>query len=204
MNKSALIIFVRNTIYGQVKTRLAKTIGNEKALLVYHELLRHTRTISSCLDCDKFVFYSDQIAADDLWDSPAYDKQLQLGDDLGQRMRNAFELVFRNGYEKAVIIGSDCYELDEQKIIKAFKLLETTTSVVGPATDGGYYLLGLTDLIPEIFDNVAWSTSAVCNQTIAILEDLSRSFLLLEPLNDIDEEKDLTVALKDKVGLKQS
>ncbi len=121
--KSALIIFARNPVLGKVKSRLAATLGEEKALLIYKALLTHTHNISIKLSADKFIFYEDYINDDDLWENHIYKKFLQQGDDLGSRMKNAFSYLFEKKYEKIVIIGSDCYELSMDIIIEAFNLL---------------------------------------------------------------------------------
>lgn len=186
---NALIIFVRNPVSGKVKTRLAATIGDQKALLVYKHLLQHTQSITQHLDVSKFVFYADFINENDLWNG--YEKKMQHGNDLGERMNNAFAELFAKGYEKICIIGSDCYELNSDIAESAFEKLSTADIVIGPVTDGGYYLLGLNKLIPEFFINKAWSTATVFADTIKDATALHISFHQLTVLNDIDDEKDL-------------
>jgi hypothetical protein len=192
MNKPALIIFVRNPESGKVKTRLAKTIGHEKALRVYERLLEHTRDITKSLSCDKFLFYADYLTEIDDWDKNIYCKKLQEGEDLGQKMSGAFSVLFDQGYNRIIIIGSDCFELDEKKLAEAFEVMGPAEVIIGPATDGGYYLLGLQKMIPEIFENIAWSSSQVLKETVAVLKTLNVRYSLLPELNDIDEEADLT------------
>src|SRR5690349_716708 len=97
--KLALIIFVRNPELGKVKTRLAKTIGSEAALSIYKELLQHTLSVVSEVNCDKFIFYSDYINHNDLWEGKAFKKYLQCQGGLGEKMNNAFKEVFNEGYE---------------------------------------------------------------------------------------------------------
>jgi rSAM/selenodomain-associated transferase 1 len=201
MKKSALIIFVRNPEPGKVKTRLAKTIGHEKTLVIYTKLLEHTCSITKNLECDKFIFYADYIGVEDTWDKNIYHKKLQHGEDLGKKMENAFLKLHNDGYTHIIIIGSDCYELTENKIINAFDRLDSNKIIIGPATDGGYYLLGLTEMVPELFVNVSWSTPNVLKETIDVLESLNNGFVLLDALNDIDEEADLTDDLRAKAGL---
>ena len=116
-----MIIFVRNPEPGKVKTRIAKTMGNEKALEVYKELLLHTYHITKDISCDKFVFYADQITKNDLWENSSYYKKLQQGNDLGQRMLFAFRELFGLGYQSIQIIGSDCIELTTDIIKTGFK-----------------------------------------------------------------------------------
>ncbi len=191
MAKNAIIIFVRNPVLGQVKTRLAKTIGAEAALKVYKILLLHTDIICKDLDCDKYLFYVDEINADDSWNNRIYKKQLQSPGNLGKRMSAAFDLVLKNGCNKVLIIGSDCYELSRQLIENAFDRLEQTDIVLGPAVDGGYYLLGMKKHQPALFENILWSTSSVLSQTINTCNKYQQSYFLLPVLNDVDEEKDI-------------
>lgn len=185
----ALIIFVRNPVVGKVKTRLAATMGNEKALAVYKFLLAHTKSIIENTNPIKFVFYADFINENDLWND--YTKKMQQGNDLGERMKNAFETVLYLGYKKVCIIGSDCYELKADIIADAFKALDVVDTTIGPATDGGYYLLGMQAPIKNIFENILWSTEQVFAQTEKLIQQLQYSLHLLPPLNDVDGENDI-------------
>ena len=189
--KSALIIFVRNPVLGKVKSRLAATLGNEKALSIYKALLAHTHNISIDLSADKFIFYEDFVNYNDLWENHIYKKFLQEGDDLGWRMKNAFGHLFEKGYEKIIIIGSDCYELSTEIIIKAHNLLSENDVVAGPASDGGYYLLGMKNFIPALFDNKSWSSDNVYLDTINQIKALHYKFSPLDLLNDVDVESDI-------------
>lgn len=189
--KTALIIFVRNPVLGKVKTRLAASIGEEKALQVYQQLLLHTRDITIDLPCDRFVFYADFINEADIWSAPEFNKRLQQGDDLGKRMQHAFEELFSAGFDKVAIIGSDCYQLTGDIIVDAFTTLQRADVVIGPAGDGGYYLLAMQQMIPEIFEEIPWSTPVVLSKTMAILQHRQYKTALLKELNDVDEEKDL-------------
>lgn len=188
-SKKALIIFTRNPELGKVKTRLAKTIGEESTLKIYKFLLNHTIEITQNLNVDKYVFYSENIHRDDIWNGDIFRKKLQSGNDLGERMKNAFLEIFGMGYGKAVIIGSDMFDLDKNDLDTAFEALQTDKYVIGPATDGGYYLLGMKEINSEIFENKNWGTSTVLKTT---LEDLkTESYVLLEERNDIDYYEDI-------------
>lgn len=188
-SKKALIIFTRNPELGKVKTRLAKTIGDEAALEIYKLLLSHTEKITKDLKVDKYLFYSENIHRDDLWNSDVFRKKLQKGEDLGERMQEAFSDLFDIGYERLVIIGSDLLELTQKEIEIAFKILESNFFVVGPAIDGGYYLLGMTRLKKELFRNKNWSTDSVLQDSI---EDIkNESYYVLPEKNDIDTYEDL-------------
>ena len=188
---TCLILFVRDPVLGKVKTRLAVSIGDEQALRVYKLLLNHTRTITVGLNCTKYVYYADSVISVDLWDKGNFIKAVQSGNDLGERMLHAFQSAFDDGYKKVVIIGSDCFQLSTELIISAFDALNQYDAVIGPAEDGGYYLLGLTKLVPAIFKDKTWSTNSVCRDTIKDIESMNLSYKLLPILNDVDEAADL-------------
>ena len=192
MNKQdLLIIFVKNPVKGEVKTRLAKTVGDERALNVYIELLERTRDISFGLSCSKAVFYSKEVIDIDMFEPSEYLKYEQEGEDLGERMMTAFQFAFSRHYERVVLIGSDCYELSAVQVEEAFRSLENNDVVIGPATDGGYYLIGMKKLFPEVFTDQAWSTSDLLLDTILDLKKNERKYTLLTTLSDIDTEDDL-------------
>ena len=188
-SKNALIIFARNPELGKCKTRLAKVIGNEAALEIYKYLLNHTAEISEKIKADKFVFYSDDIKKEDLWNKDIFRKKLQYGTDLGARMENAFTELFQLNYEKVIIIGSDLLDLNTKHVDDAFQLLETNELVIGPAKDGGYYLLGMKTLHLNVFKNKAWGTSTVFIETIKDIQN--SNYALMEELNDIDTFEDI-------------
>lgn len=190
-SEKSLLIFVKNPEKGKVKTRLAETMGPEKALKIYQKLLRITHKITKPLECDCQVWYSSFIDKNDIWEQSKYEKRLQSGKNLGERMKKAFRQDFEDGYEKAIIIGSDCAELTSEIIKKAFRSLDNKEVVIGPARDGGYYLLGMSSFYPELFDGIKWSTPTVCEKTIDKVENLGLSLQLMPTLNDIDTEQDL-------------
>ncbi len=189
---AAIIIFVRNPVLGKVKTRLAKTLGAENATKIYQKLLQHTHDITKDIAVDKYVFYADYINNDDLWENEIYYKEMQTGFDLGERMKNAFELLFDKGYKEIAIIGSDCYELTTEILVTAFNQLKNVDVVIGPATDGGYYLLGMNIFIPQLFEKKYWSSKTVSSETINEIISYNYSLYQLQALDDIDEEKDVT------------
>ncbi len=191
MTNSALIIFIKNPVKGKVKTRLAATIGEREALMVYERLLDRTKKITLPLTMDKFVFYSDLIEKNDSWNETGYHKKLQMGNDLGERMANAFRELFEAGYQSVCIMGSDCYELETRDIQEAFNQLKTNDFVIGPAKDGGYYLLGMKEFEPAVFQNKTYSTDQVYNDAIAEIKALKKSCAHLQVLSDIDTEEDL-------------
>lgn len=189
MNKNLLLIFTRNPELGKAKTRLAKTVGDETALEIYKFLLQKTRDVSSKVTSDKAVYYSVKIREDDIWNENTFQKHQQVGQDLGIRMLNAFKNGFDVGYEKVMIIGSDLYDLTSENIEKAFEELDTNDVVLGPAEDGGYYLLGMKSLEENIFKNKNWGTETVRKDTLSDLKD--KKVHLLQELNDVDVFEDI-------------
>jgi rSAM/selenodomain-associated transferase 1 len=189
MNKSLVLIFTRNPELGKAKTRLAKKVGDNTALEIYKFLLKKTKEVTLNLNCDKAVYYSVKVRENDIWDENIYQKYQQEGSDLGIRMQNAFKNSFDVDYEKVIIIGSDLYDLTPNHIKEAFNRLDTNDVVIGPAEDGGYYLLGMKTLQPNIFENKDWGTSSVRKDTLKNLQEVSVH--LLEELNDVDIIEDI-------------
>ncbi len=189
MNKNLILIFTRNPELGKVKTRLAATIGNSNALEIYIQLLEHTRKVALETDFDKRVLYSEEINTNDIWNNHHFQKKLQFGKDLGVRMYNAFKEGFEDGYKKIVIIGSDLIELESQDIIEAIKELDKNDIVIGPAKDGGYYLLGMKQIPENIFRNKEWGTDTVLKDTLKDIKNLN--YHLLKEKNDIDTFEDI-------------
>jgi uncharacterized protein len=189
--KQLLIIFAKNPEMGKVKTRLAKTIGDKNALMVYLKLLEHTHQIAEKVEIEKAVYYSDRLENFDLLDYYKFPKYLQVGTGLGERMQNAFEKSFSKGYKKIGIIGSDCYLLTPDILTSAYKKLEAFDIVIGPAEDGGYYFLGMKKLHYYLFENKNWSQEDVMLDTILDCKKNNLTYFLLETLTDVDTEKDL-------------
>ena len=187
-NKSLLLVFAKNPTLGKVKTRLAKSIGKEKALEIYKALLKKTANVLEELEVDIHLYYSDYIEKDDLFSSLAIQKKRQIGEQLGERMSNAFRESLVT-YDKVVIIGTDLWTLESQDVTNAFKALEHNTAVIGPSADGGYYLLGITEFLPQIFLNKQWGTSSVLPNTLKDLKSIKHH--LLTEKNDVDTFLDL-------------
>lgn len=191
MNKNALIIFTKNPEKGKVKTRLAKTVGDDNALNIYKALIHHTVDFSKKANADCFAYYSNEIGGNEYFDEKYFNKQTQFQGDLGERMEHAIHEVLAKGYEKVIIIGSDCYQLTTAIINEGFKQLSTHDFVVGPALDGGYYLMGMKKLLPELYRGKEWSTSTVLEEAIAEMEKVEKSHFKLPTLSDVDYEEDL-------------
>jgi len=190
MNKTALIVFQKNEILGKVKTRLAATLGNEEALKIYQILIAHTHHEIIPIEADKYIFYSDFIPGSLESNDSVLLHQVQTGNDLGERMKNAFELLFKKGYKKVLIIGTDCAALEAKHIQFAIQKLDLVDVVIGPAEDGGYYLLGMKKTIPNLFTEMEWSTEWVMTETISRLTQANLSYSTIETLSDIDQEED--------------
>lgn len=188
-NEDLLLIFTKNPDPGKVKTRLAKDIGNEKAVEIYKILVRHSRNITSSIKAERQVWYAGEIPENDIWDQEIYIKKKQDGKDLGERMFNAFEEGFADGFKNIVIIGTDIFDIQSKDIEVAFKNLRTNDFVIGPASDGGYYLLGMNSLNSEVFKNKNWSTSSVFRDTLYDMEDYRVK--ILPQRKDIDIVEDL-------------
>lgn len=184
-----LLIFTRNPELGKCKTRLAATIGDQAALNIYNFLLEHTHNITHKLACHKQVWYSEDIWENDIWDATFFEKKLQKGQTLGDRMALAFKKGFAAGFHRIVVIGSDMFHLSAKDIDDAFNQLLDNDYVIGPAEDGGYYLLGMNTYNEDIFKNKQWGTDTVLQST---LKDITNdSCVLLEERNDIDLYDDI-------------
>jgi rSAM/selenodomain-associated transferase 1 len=192
MFSDLLLIFVKHPIVGEVKTRLAQDIGAQKALELYTHLLQHTRRQAfRLLDVERRVYFNHPPAWETTWDSPHFQGYIQEGEDLGERMHNAFAQGFADGFERIVIIGSDCPTLDAATLQEAFRTLRRKDAVLGPANDGGYYLLGMNRLMRPLFRHKEWSTETVLYRTVRDLQQNLWSFSLFEEQVDIDTIDDL-------------
>ena len=185
-----VIVFIKNPELGKVKTRLAASVGDEKALEIYLKLTAHTRDVLSQLnDVRVYVYYSQTINHEDDWSDHGFIKRLQKGKTLGDRMDFGFSEVL-DECEKAIIIGSDCAQLQASHIEKAINVLKTTDLVLGPTFDGGYYLLGMRNLYNFVFENIPWSTEVVYDMTIQKAEEHEVSHTSIDKLSDIDYIED--------------
>lgn len=190
--KPALIIMLKNPVLGKVKTRLASDIGDEQALKIYQELLLHTHSITQNLNADKFIFYSDVIERTDMFNNSNYKKYVQCSGDLGVRMDYAFSIPFKNEYKDVVMIGADCYDLTTKHIEQAFEALAGNNDfVVGPAIDGGYYLIGMKKWNRWVLENKSWSSATLFNETKNDITGRNGKLFELEPLSDIDTLADI-------------
>ncbi|ARN78690.1 glycosyltransferase [Nonlabens spongiae] len=184
-----LIIFTRNPELGKGKRRLAADVGDEAALEIYKFLLDHTRSITKNLNVTKQVWYSERVHLDDDWDNAVYEKYAQQGDDLGARMHHAISEALKT-HDTAIIIGSDLYDLSQEDLEYAFAKARQHKAVIGPAEDGGYYLLGFRKNIVEgIFEDKKWGSDSVLEATLADLKQVD--YYKFKERNDVDYVDDI-------------
>ncbi len=190
--RKVVLVFFRNPEKGAVKTRLAATVGDEEALRIYLFLAEKTRlAVRDTPEVRRWTLYSSFVPEHDEWDPLFFEKKTQTPGDLGERLKNAFRAAFEDGARQVVVVGTDCPDLSPELLDEAFGALDSGDPVViGPAFDGGYYLLGTNDFFPELFDGIAWSTDRVLQQTLQRAAALGKSCRLLPTLRDVDTEED--------------
>ena len=192
-NSVHLLLFARYPELGRVKTRLAAGIGDEAALAVYQELLAHTFAVTTNITAHKTLWLAGPpvapVALPEI--SNKYEQVYQSAGDLGQKMQAAFAHAFAAGATAALIIGTDCPGLTPQLLTEAYALLATHDVVIGPAEDGGYYLLGMRELYVDLFANKSWSTDSVLAHTLADADRLGLQVAELPTLRDVDDIDDL-------------
>ena len=179
-----LVIMAKRPALGQVKTRIAARVGEEKALAIYQRLLNHTLQWAKQLH--PVVYWTGS------GDEPRHDfvSKEQTSGDLGMRMSEAAFKELENA-DGVVIIGTDCPELDEAMVQEAYAHLTHCDVVLGPAHDGGYYLIGMRKHYPALFNEMPWSSEVVCEETILRCRRLSLSITMLPALSDVDEWDDI-------------
>jgi hypothetical protein len=188
-SNNAIIIFIKNPVLGKVKTRLAASVGVEKALRIYEAMLENARLASLQIPATRYVYYSDFIPTADAWETTDFIKKIQQGGDLGERMSNAISGTLTL-HEKAVLFGGDIPGLNAGIVNAALLALEEHDFVIGPALDGGYYLIGMKKSQPAVFQGIAWSSPQVFEQTMQAIQRLGASCYCLPPLSDIDYAED--------------
>jgi hypothetical protein len=188
----ALIVFLKHPTPGRVKTRLAACLGEADAASLYRaiaeELMRRTRSRTF----RRLAFHAPDATREamDEW-MPGEDWHVQSGADLGERMHRAFETAFATGARRVAIVGSDLPRLGEPEVRGALDALAGADVVVGPARDGGYYLLALKRPEPGLFTGIAWSTDTVLQATLERARSLGLSVQLLETRSDVDTAADV-------------
>ena len=196
MNRECLIVFTRYPEPGKTKTRLIPLLGAEGAATLQRQMTEQTLAQVKELQSERLVSATICFAGGNQqlmqnWLGTSFDYQPQGDGDLGRRMAIAFETALEAGTQRVVIIGSDCPDLNAQLMMQAFQALEQHDLVLGPARDGGYYLIGLRRLIPELFTGISWSTTEVLQQTMNIAQKLELAVASLPLLSDVDRPEDL-------------
>jgi rSAM/selenodomain-associated transferase 1 len=191
-----LLVFLRYPKAGKAKTRLIPEVGAEGAADLAAELAHRALDVARLFaddgSADVSIWYTgcDESCAREI--APGdFTYHEQLGPDLGSRMSAAFEATFNQGYDNAVLIGTDCPELDEYVIDDAFYFLEEADVVLGPADDGGYYLVGLKAPAPGLFQEVPWGSAEVFQTTVNAADRLGLATEALPVLWDVDRPEDL-------------
>nr|WP_230967905.1 TIGR04282 family arsenosugar biosynthesis glycosyltransferase [Nostoc sp. WHI] len=196
--KQYLIIFTRYPEPGKTKTRLIPALGTLGAANLQREMTEHTifqvQELQKVIDVSVEVRFAGgnlQLMQDWLGLGLVY--QSQGEGDLGSRMARSLFESFQSGVEKVIIIGTDCPGVNTQILATAFEKLHSFDLVIGPAIDGGYYLIGLRQHIPELFVNIEWGTAQVFQKTVDIAQKLNLSQVNLLHLADIDRPEDLPI-----------
>jgi len=193
--KKGLIVFAREPIPGAVKTRLAAEIGDHAAAKIYEAMLQNVlKTVRQLSDVESVVFWDcEEESLPLLAERYRCCARRQSPGNLGQRMQAAFEEMFANGCELCCIIGSDAPDLPLSYIQEAYRLLATqqTDIVFGPSRDGGYYLLGLRQVWPQLFTDIPWSSTDVLERSLTTARDSGLTASLLPEWQDIDTLEDL-------------
>lgn len=198
-NDNALIVFLKYPETKKVKTRLGKEIGEQKAVGLYRETASFVAdSFSGQKNWTTFLFYSPKEREKEVFEWLGGKEALFFAQEtgsLGQRMSRAFEKCFSLGFRNVVIIGTDCVMITEEDVETAFSLLSggEFEAVLGPATDGGYYLLGLCRKTDAVFQDMQWSTSSVFRETERRMKRSGLRYATMRELGDIDEEKDINI-----------
>lgn len=191
MTEARLLIMAKRLALGQAKTRLAASVGDEVALEVYKALLSHTLQVALNCRMDVHVFLTGS-GEEDIFHGYNFSIHEQSSGDLGTRMLAAFaQSGFSAPDQRSIVIGSDCADLTENHLERALVLLEEHDVVFGPSNDGGYYLLGMKQPCSVLFENIAWSTETVLDDSLNRLTGTNLSVGFLDVLNDIDTFADL-------------
>ena len=188
MKKEVVLVFQKNEVLGKVKTRLAAGMGELRALEIYRQLVQMTYSALAEVPASIWTYFSDFIP--ETVNFPIAKSFAQEGQDLGERMAGAFARSFELGMDKVVLIGTDCPTLQSQHLNEAFEALTDSDLVLGPATDGGYYLIGMKRRADYLFEGISWSTSQVLTETLNVASQHGLTTTLLQELNDVDTSED--------------
>jgi len=193
-----LVVFTRYPKAGEAKTRLIPAVGPQGAADLSKQMTEHVlhriRSVAACRAVDIEVHYEGgNRSLMEKWLGTDMRYRSQGSGDLGARMERTFSGAFHQGIERVVVIGSDCPGINARTVRTAFDLLDQFDLVLGPAHDGGYYLIGLSRKAPELFQSISWGTSEVRAKTIDTANLLKLRWINIEPLHDVDRAEDLEV-----------
>jgi len=188
-NQNALIIFAKSPEAANVKTRLSGHLDDDERLKLYTSMLDGTvERLKAISKADTLICYDGDEGYFRKFGLRTFP---QADGDLGERMHRAMKELFDEGYSKVVLVGVDIPGLSQPIISSAFKLLSEHDAVFGPATDGGYYLVGLKAPAEEIFTGIEWSTNTTLRQTLAKAKDAGLKMTITDILSDVDRPEDL-------------
>jgi rSAM/selenodomain-associated transferase 1 len=192
---NCVLFFVKYPLQGQVKTRLAAELGEEVIVALYKYFVLDVLSTIRRLNVPFRICFHPESAKDKMkgWLGEQYAYIAQEGSNLGQRMKNALAHTFEENYSRAILVGSDSPDLPIDFLIQAMQSLESHHAVIGPSSDGGYYLIGFSKahFLPDAFDGISWSTENVFQQTIDVLEGHSSNVHILPQWFDVDTPVDL-------------
>jgi len=195
-NQDACVLcFVKYPEKGQVKLRLAVDLDKDVVVELYRNFVLDIVSILKKLDTPFYLCFSPLNAQKKFreWLGSAYSYVPQEGNDLGERMKNGFCYAFTEGFRRVILVGSDSPDLPSDFLRNAITELQTHDVVIGPSSDGGYYLIGFRDdtFLPSVFDGISWSSSTVFQETIEKAKNAGRSLSLLPAWSDVDIVSDL-------------
>ncbi len=190
-----LLVFAKSPKPGKVKTRIGKTMGMDNAATIYSELLEKTFLEINNKSPWKNIIYITSDSSQEYFAQYNCEIKIQQGNDLGSKLINSFNETNLLNPQKIIVIGSDCPELTNSEIEKAFYVLDTSPAVIGPTKDGGFYLFGINtkhiDKVESIFNpEIKWSTEFVLEQIKKICDNINLPLIILDKKNDIDTEND--------------
>jgi rSAM/selenodomain-associated transferase 1 len=198
MAKERLIVFTRYPEPGKTKTRLIPALGAQEAATLHRQMTEHTLSKVTQIQSQSPLsievhFTGGNLALMQAWLGSNIVYRHQGPGDLGSRMTRSHQSAVRAGIERVAIVGTDCPGLNAELILEAFQQLHSHDLVLGPAMDGGYYLIGLRCFIPALFSGINWGTAEVLQQTVHIANKLDLSVAYLTQLADVDRPEDLPV-----------
>jgi rSAM/selenodomain-associated transferase 1 len=180
---------------GKVKLRIAESVGEEAATGLYRCFIQDTLTTVQSLDIPYHIAVHPPESVEQFqqWLGASYQFLQQKGMNLGERLRNGFLTMFQKGYRQVIALASDSPDLPLETVQNAVSSLQTHKVVIGPASDGGYYLIGFSNdyFIPEVFEDISWSTETVFQETLSRIESVTNLVNVLPEWSDIDTRSDL-------------